>query len=106
VIHAVGPVWHGGTEGEAELLASSYRHSLQLAEKQGLERIAFPCISTGAFRFPKQQAAAIAFRTVREWLEHHELPIDVTFCCLTLHDASVYEALWDWDNAGAGAEDR
>jgi O-acetyl-ADP-ribose deacetylase (regulator of RNase III) len=100
VIHAVGPVWHGGIDGEPELLASAYRNSLQLAEKNGLERIAFPCISTGAFRYPKQDAAAIAFQTVRDWLEQHDLPRDVTFCCLTLYDASFYEAFSGWDAAG------
>ena len=100
VIHAVGPVWHGGEQGEEELLASTYRYSLQLAEQNGLERIAFPCISTGAFRYPKEQAAAIALRTVHQWLEEHDLPRDVTICCLTPYDASFYEAIWESDNVG------
>jgi O-acetyl-ADP-ribose deacetylase (regulator of RNase III) len=94
VIHAVGPVWHGGNEGEAERLASCYRHSLQLAESHGIKRIAFPCISTGAFRFPKDQAAGIALAAVREWLLHHDLPVDVFFSCLHVN-ASYYEAAWD-----------
>lgn len=100
VIHAVGPVWHGGNEGEPELLTSCYKYSLQLAERHSLERIAFPCISTGVFRYPKQLAAPIAVHAVREWLEQHELPRDVTFCCRTPHDASFYEAVWVWNTTG------
>lgn len=101
VIHAVGPVWQGGKGGESELLASSYRHSLQLAETHGLERIAFPCLSTGAFRYPKQEAATIALQTIRNWLEDHDLPRDVTVCCLTPHDATFYEAIMNCDLSGS-----
>jgi O-acetyl-ADP-ribose deacetylase (regulator of RNase III) len=62
VIHAVGPVWHGGTRGEAELLASCYRHSVQLAVEHGIRTIAFPAISCGAYGYPIEQAAQIAVR--------------------------------------------
>ena len=65
VIHAVGPVWHGGRAGEAELLASAYRSSLRLAEEHDLESIAFPAISTGIYGYPLAEATAIAVRTVR-----------------------------------------
>ena len=66
VIHTVGPVWHGGTQGEEETLASSYRSSFALARENGLHSIAFPAISTGVYGFPKALAAAIAAReTVR-----------------------------------------
>jgi O-acetyl-ADP-ribose deacetylase (regulator of RNase III) len=65
VIHAVGPVWRGGSAGERELLASAYRSSLAVAEKNGVRSIAFPAISTGIYGFPLQQATDIAVATVR-----------------------------------------
>ncbi len=71
IIHTVGPVYKGGTRGEAELLASAYRSSLQLATEHNLQRIAFPSISTGAYSFPLGQAADIALRTAIEYLEGH-----------------------------------
>lgn len=71
VIHAVGPVYRGGTRGEAELLAGAYRHSLELAEQHGLRSIAFPAISTGAYGYPKEEAAHIALSTIRDYLRTH-----------------------------------
>ncbi|MCG0278977.1 MAG: O-acetyl-ADP-ribose deacetylase [Thermanaeromonas sp.] len=71
VIHAVGPVWSGGSRGEDELLASAYRSSLELAREHGIKSIAFPSLSTGAYRFPVDRAARIAMRTVVEYLESH-----------------------------------
>jgi O-acetyl-ADP-ribose deacetylase (regulator of RNase III) len=68
VIHTVGPVWSGGRRGEEALLASCYRNSLALAEEHGVRTIAFPAISTGAYRFPLERATAIAVGTVREHL--------------------------------------
>jgi O-acetyl-ADP-ribose deacetylase len=65
VIHAVGPVWSGGTHGEDEQLAACYRRSLEIADELGATSIAFPAISTGVYRFPPQRAAAIAVRAVR-----------------------------------------
>ena len=65
VIHTAGPVWHGGGEGEAELLASCYRNSLRLAAEHGIRRLAFPAISTGIYGYPPEQAAVIAVREVR-----------------------------------------
>jgi O-acetyl-ADP-ribose deacetylase (regulator of RNase III) len=64
VIHAVGPVWNGGAHGEPELLASAYRHSLRIAEEHDLASIAFPSISTGAYRYPIALAAPLALQTV------------------------------------------
>jgi O-acetyl-ADP-ribose deacetylase len=64
VIHTVGPVWRGGDQGEAELLASCYRRSLEVADAVGAASVAFPAISTGAYGFPPEQAAAIAVETV------------------------------------------
>jgi O-acetyl-ADP-ribose deacetylase (regulator of RNase III) len=65
VIHAVGPVWHGGKKGEDEQLASCYRRALEEADRVGAQSVAFPAISTGAYRFPVERAAEIAVRTLR-----------------------------------------
>lgn len=69
VIHTVGPVWHGGNMGEDELLASCYKSSLELAVKNGIKTIAFPSISTGAYRFPVERAAVIAINEIKRFLE-------------------------------------
>ncbi|KAA2245050.1 O-acetyl-ADP-ribose deacetylase [Chitinophaga agrisoli] len=71
VIHTVGPVWNGGNKNEEEKLASCYRNALQLAVDNGLATIAFPNISTGIYRFPKDRAAGIAVQTIRVFLETH-----------------------------------
>lgn len=81
VIHTVGPVWHGGDQGEAELLASCYRRSLALAEELGTRTVAFPAISTGAYGFPLARAAGIAVRETREFLAGHALPERVLLVC-------------------------
>jgi O-acetyl-ADP-ribose deacetylase (regulator of RNase III) len=91
VIHAVGPVWHGGKRREAELLASCYRRSLELARDHELTSIAFPSISTGVYRFPIEKAAVIAQETVRDWLEANGLPERVVFCCFSESDLEVYQ---------------
>jgi O-acetyl-ADP-ribose deacetylase (regulator of RNase III) len=95
VIHAVGPVWRGGEKGEPELLANCYRRSLELAHEKGLKSIAFPCISTGIYRFPPDRAARIAVRTVQETLAGLDASIDVTFCCFSKADRNIYEAIID-----------
>lgn len=82
VIHTVGPVWHGGNSSEAELLASCYRNSLQVAIDNGIRTIAFPSISTGVYHFPVQLAAQIAVKTVREFLLDHPNKIDVVMWVL------------------------
>jgi O-acetyl-ADP-ribose deacetylase (regulator of RNase III) len=91
VIHAVGPVWHGGA-GEEKLLRSCYRSCLELAEEQQLKSLAFPCISTGIFGYPKEQACAAAVATVAEWLCEHQHPAEVTFCCFGEDDEELYQA--------------
>jgi O-acetyl-ADP-ribose deacetylase (regulator of RNase III) len=92
VIHAVGPVYHDGKHSEPELLRSCYRESLRLASEGGLKSVAFPCISTGAYRFPKDQACEIAVSTVADWLRTHDLPEEATFCCFGIDDLALYQA--------------
>ncbi|MEW8979842.1 MAG: O-acetyl-ADP-ribose deacetylase [Symbiobacterium sp.] len=91
VAHAVGPIWRGGSHGEAETLASCYRQALALAEQNGYRSIAFPSISTGAYGYPIRQAAHIAQTTVRDYLESTQVPLHVIFCCYTPGDTAVYE---------------
>lgn len=69
IIHTVGPVWHGGLEGEPELLASCYRQSLQLAKKVGIKTIAFPAISCGVYGYPLNEAAGIAIHEISIFLD-------------------------------------
>jgi O-acetyl-ADP-ribose deacetylase (regulator of RNase III) len=71
VIHAVGPVWHGGSEGEPELLASAYRRAIELAAENGDRRVAFPAISTGVYGYPVDQAAEVAVAATRAAMEEH-----------------------------------
>jgi len=91
VIHAVGPVWRGGTHGEPELLASCYRRSLSLANAQGLRSIAFPSISTGVYGYPIERAAPLAVATVREHVGDGTSIEEVIFCCFSESDLGVYE---------------
>jgi O-acetyl-ADP-ribose deacetylase (regulator of RNase III) len=81
VIHAVGPVWQGGTAGEAELLACAYRNSLALARAQSLSTIAFPAISTGIYGYPLAEATRIAVSTIRGELRKPGSITDVIFAC-------------------------
>ncbi len=90
IIHTVGPVWNGGQRGEAELLASCYRSSLELAARAGARTIAFPMISTGAYRFPLDQAARIAVAAFHEHIESNELPELIVLC--TFDDAATRAA--------------
>jgi len=92
VIHTVGPVWRGGKCGEEELLASSYRRSLELASENGLKTIAFPNISTGVYGFPKDLAAKIAVQTVGEFLEKHP-SMEVSFHCFDEDNYNIYKGL-------------
>jgi len=92
VIHTVGPVWHGGTHAERDQLASCYRACLDLAERHGLRSIAFRCISTGIYGFPKDEAAAVAVREVRARLATEADRFDeVVFCCFGGDDLQRYE---------------
>ena len=113
VIHTVGPVYYDGQHGEPEKLSACYRNSLALAAENGCQSIAFPCISTGVYGYPIEDAAKIAVQEVKEFLaatayakatavrESAERegcassrpPMDVLFCCFSKWDAAVYEAL-------------
>ena len=91
VIHTPGPVWHGGNHNEAGLLKNCYINSLILAKENLCRTIAFPCISTGVYRFPKEQAAQIALETV---LSNLTAPIEkVIFCCFSDSDAEIYRMI-------------
>ena len=70
VIHTVGPVWHGGLQGEADLLKQAYRNSLKLAVANGLKTVAFPSISTGAYGYPVEEASKVAVKTIKNFLEN------------------------------------
>ncbi len=90
VIHAVGPVWRGGAEGEAELLRGCYRHALDLAEQHGVRSIAFPAISTGAYGYPTAPAARIAVATVRARAGRPTSIERVRFVCFHARDLETY----------------
>ncbi len=95
VIHAVGPVWSGGRRGEPELLRGCYESALRLAREHGLASIAFPSISTGAYRYPIEQAATLAVETVRQ-LVREPGPLElVRFVCFSAGDLEVYRRLLD-----------
>ena len=91
VIHTVGPVWHGGTSGEAEKLASCYRRSLEVAQENGVKTIAFPAISTGVYGYPIEAATRIAVETVALYLAQQDNELEVTFCCFSANDLAIYE---------------
>jgi O-acetyl-ADP-ribose deacetylase (regulator of RNase III) len=93
VIHTVGPVYSSGDKGEDALLASAYLNSLKLAAENDLETIAFPNISTGIYHFPKKIAAAIAIKTVRDFLVDNESIKQVTFVCFDDENYGIYTNL-------------
>jgi len=91
VIHTVGPVYRDGRHGEPELLASAYRRSLELASHHRVPRIAFPSISTGAYRYPVYEAARVALNTVADYLRAHPDIELVRFVLFSAGDLSVYQ---------------
>ena len=98
VIHTVGPVYYDGKHGKPEKLAACYRNSLALAAENGCQSVAFPCISTGVYGYPIEEAAKIAVREVGEFLtqrsrEAEGAEMDVIFCCFSARDKKVYEGI-------------
>ncbi|MFA4875208.1 MAG: O-acetyl-ADP-ribose deacetylase [bacterium] len=93
VIHTVGPVWRGGNQGEDHLLAACYTNSLKLALEHNLRVIAFPAISTGAYGFPAERAAAIAVRTVRDCTGRNSGIDEVIFVLFSADDLEIYRRL-------------
>jgi O-acetyl-ADP-ribose deacetylase len=93
VIHAVGPVWHGGDQHEDALLASCYRRGLELCEASGLGSVAFPAISTGVYGFPADRAAGVAVRTVADALAAAPALTRVIFCCFSDASGRLHEAV-------------
>jgi len=102
VIHTVGPVWHGGQQGEPDLLRSCYRRSLALAKEKGARSIAFPGISTGVYGYPQEEAAAIALGVMQS--ERNDFD-EIIACCFSDRDAEVYRALCpDCPSVEAGSD--
>jgi O-acetyl-ADP-ribose deacetylase (regulator of RNase III) len=93
VIHTVGPIWYGGNNNEAELLADAYRNSLKLAVENGVKTIAFPNISTGIYAFPKQKAAVIATQTVLDFLARDKQIEQLYFVCFDGENFAYYQKL-------------
>ena len=91
IIHAVGPVWRGGSSDEASLLASCYSRSLTLAGEAGLTSIAFPNISTGIYGYPKDKACQVALTTVTGFLDHDATLKRVVFVCFDAENFALYE---------------
>src|SRR5574337_1017112 len=101
VIHTVGPIWRGGTHGEQEVLASCYTRSLRLVAAAGLSSVAFPCISTGVYGYPKELAAQVAVDTVRDVVKKEQAVKEVIFVCFSSADLETYTALLS-DNCRSG----
>ena len=93
VIHTVGPIWHGGESKEDELLASCYKTSFKLAQENNIKTIAFPCISTGVYRFPKDRAARIAVSTTKEVLGQDRKIESIVFTCFDEENFGIYNSL-------------
>ncbi len=93
VIHTVGPVWNGGNKNEVQLLANCYLHCLEIATKNKIKTIAFPNISTGVYRFPKNRAAIIAIHSVNEYFKNNNEIEKVIFVTFDDENYSIYERL-------------
>ena len=104
VLHTPGPVWRGGTCGEAALLASCYRSCLTLARDHGIETVDFSSISTGVYGYPLAQAATVALRAIMDFLAENDLPRRVRMICHTPQAAEVYRQTWHLWYAGEKGE--
>ncbi len=90
VIHTVGPVWHGGSAGEPDLLGSAYRECLKQAESIGARHVVFPAISTGIYGYPKDKAAVLTYQTTKKFLDIHTLPEKVFLIFFSQQDADIF----------------
>lgn len=95
VIHAVGPVWSGGSRGEKELLASCWQRCLEIAAEKKFEKVAFPSISTGAYRFPVEEAAKISAEVCETFLKTHDFPRVVRLVAFDGHTYKAYAEAWN-----------
>ena len=95
VIHTVGPVYRDGNHGEEELLAACYSNSLRLGVENSITSIAFPSISTGAYRYPIEEAARVAVSTVTAFINEETELSDVLFCCFSANDLNIYRKILD-----------
>lgn len=95
IIHTVGPVWQGGDNGEPKLLANCYRKCIQIAVEQKFESLAFPCISTGIYGYPKDKAAEIAVKTCSEELGKNSSQLKIIFCCFGKDNYEIYQLVFE-----------
>ena len=93
LIHAVGPIWHGGGQGEPEQLRGAYRKSLELATEHSCESVAFPALSTGAYGYPKSQAANVTLAAILDFLAEHAAPAVVRLVLFTQEDYKLFSAV-------------
>jgi O-acetyl-ADP-ribose deacetylase len=93
IIHTVGPVWRGGNNGEPELLAECYRKCMQIAAQREFESLAFPCISTGIYKYPKALAGEIAVKICSEYIQKNGSSQRVIFCCFDRENYEIYERI-------------
>ena len=104
VLHTPGPIWRGGTDNEAALLASCYCSCLTLARDHGIETVDFSSISTGVYGYPLPQAATVALRAIMDFLAENDLPKQVRMVCHTPQAAEVYRQTWNLWYAGEKGE--
>lgn len=104
VLHTPGPIWQGGSHGEAALLASCYRSCLSLAAERGIRTVDFPSISTGVYGYPLSQAATVALKAIMDFLAEHDLPRQVRMVCHTEAAAQVYRQVWNLWYAGSKSD--
>lgn len=95
ILHTPGPIWRGGTQNEAALLASCYRSCLELAAANGFRTVDFSSISTGVYGYPLPQAAAVALKAIMDFLAEHDLPEQVRMVCHREEIAAVYRQTWN-----------